>query len=252
MENPESNPNPQPPAAPPIDPNAAYIKTLQESLDRNTQIMQQMSERLNAPPAPAATSTPAPAPRSAEDINKEYYESPGTFVERRIDAALERTVKPLNDFVANFRSTEQIDNLIRDVKVNPRLAAQWDSAVEDAVRKQLATIPAANLNLGLAQQAAINAIGLKTLGAIGTPAPTNPNPTPNPETPVTVPANIRPSNPPAPNSRPPKKVVELNENERRLARENRQSPEEYVFWRDLPADKVMTAKWDKTKNEGTY
>jgi hypothetical protein len=249
---PESNPNPQPPPVPPTDPTATYIKSLQDTLDRNAEIMRRMEERLSTPTTQTPAPAPAPAPRSAEEVNKEYYESPGTFVERRIDAALERTVKPLNDFVANFRSNEQVDRLISEVKQNPRLAAQWDAAVEETVRKQLSSVPAANLNLGLAQQATVNAIGLKALGAIGSAPIPNPVPTPNPEPTVTIPANIRPSNPPAPNSRPAKKVVELNENERVMARQNRQTPEEFVFWRDIPADKVMTAKWDKAKNEGTY
>ena len=141
--------------------------------------------------------------------------------------------------------------MIREVKSNPRLSSQWDSNVEDAVRKQLISVPASQLTPALAQQAAINAIGLKTLGAFGSvPAPVSTS-TPTSES-VTTPANVRPSNPPAPNNRPTKKTIELDENSRRIARERRETPEEYVFWRDLPADKTMTAKWDRAKNEGTY
>lgn len=254
----ESNQNPPNPPAPPTDPNAEYTRQLQDSIrrneelaQRNADLMAQLDQRIAALTNPAPRNS-APSTQTDEEINAEYYAAPGAFVAKRIDQALERTVKPLNDFVQSFRSNEQVDNLISQVKQNPKLAAQWDSSVEDAVRRQLSSVPAANLNLGLAQQAAVNAIGLKVLGAIGTPAPSNPPAPSSQEPPVSIPPNVRPSNPPAPNSRPAKKAVELNENERRMARENGQSPEEFVFWRDIPADKVMTARWDKSKNEGTY
>ena len=245
----QPNPNPNNPPAPPID--ADYVKRLEDSIKqnneltaRNAEIMRRMEERLNTPPTPVA---PVPVARTAEEDKAAYYEDPAAFTKRAIDEALDRTVKPLNEFVTNFRSNDQVDRLINDVKRNPQLAAQWDAQVENAVRQQLSTVSGANLNAAIVQQAAINAIGLKALGVFGSPAPA-PAPSNNPDPNSMQPPNVRPSNPPAPNSRSSKPAPTLTENERRLAREKGQTPEEYVWWRDLPSERVMTAKWDRKTN----
>ena len=233
----------QSPSAPSIDP--AYVKQLEDTVRQTNERMARLEEAILARP----TETPRQEQVDPEKEKAEYYENPGLYTDSKIDKRLKETIAPINQFIAELRGREVVDKLIDEVKNLVQFKGQWDSNVESAVRQQLATVNPAQINRTLVSHAAINAIGLKAMGAIGSSTPT---PTPNPTSvPNNAPPNVRPSNPPAPRPQGSSAEPELNENERRMARENGQTPKEFVFWRDLPPNKLMTAKWDKKTQTGT-
>ena len=240
----EQNTRNQSPPAPSIDPD--YVKRLEDSVRESNQRMARLEEALlsrpvNNPPAPVV---------DPEKEKAEYFENPAAYTEKKLQQRLDETIKPINDFISEFRGSSRMEAAIAEVKESVEFKNQWDADVEQAVRQQLSTVNPAQINRNIVSHAAVNAIGLKAMGKIGrsTPAPSsNNNPVPN-----TPPPNVRPSNPPAPNHRPTNAEPVVTENERVMARANGQTIKEFVFWRDVPEDKVMNAKWDKAKQTGTY
>lgn len=235
----ESSKKIEPPAAPPID--KAYLDRLEQSvrgMQEENRRLQQLVE--------SQTRLPAPTAPDPEKEKAEYYENPAAWTSKKIEDALNRTIAPINKFIGEFQGQSQLDNLINETKNDIRFKGQWDSDIEQAVRQQLSAIPANQINKATVAYAAVNAIGLKAMGTFGNSTPT-PTPVPN-----NSPPNVRPSNPPAPRPTGSQAEPVVTENERTMARANGQTVKEYIFYRDVPADKMMTAKWDKEKQTGTY
>ena len=233
---------------PPVveDPEVARLKRYTGILEANLrdqnatiQAMAERGDRAAAPPAP-------PAPRDVQTERTEFYNDPLEATRRVIRDELKETVAPLLDFVQGLKGQGAKDKFISAVKQDARFSGMWDAAVERAVEETLARVPADQINEQVVRSAAVQAIGLKAMGALegaeAPPAPPAP-PAPSGERRVTTPPHMRPSAPPAPtgrNGEAPKRRP-LTENEERLRRENKQTVEDFWFWMELPANEVTTA-----------
>lgn len=247
-----TQPTPTPPASPTEDPKDRYISVLEATLRDSNRQLQEMANRSSAP-APAPASAP-----SAEDLKQQFYNDPVTTTRSIVEEALNRTIAPLNDFVRGLRiEGSPYDRLLTKFKSDPRFApALQDPAVSAAVEQIMGATELNEINM---QSAIVHAIGLKSMGLLGTmtgtpsapaPAPAStPAPTPSPST--VLPPHVRPSGPPAPradasNGKPARRA--LTENERRLMREQGfKTEDEYWTWLEMPAGEVAAADFDKPK-----
>lgn len=247
-----TQPTPTPPASPTEDQRDRYISVLEATLRDNNRQLQELANR-TAAPAPAA----APAP-TAEELKQQFYNDPVTTTRSIVEEALSRTIAPLNDFVKGLRiEGSPYDRMLTKFKQDPRFApALQDPAIGAAVEQIMGATELNELNM---QSAIVHAIGLKSMGLLGTvtgtpsapaPAPAaTPAPTPSPST--VLPPHVRPSGPPAPradsgNGKPARRP--LTENERRLMREQGfKTEDEYWTWLELPASEVASADFDRPK-----
>lgn len=235
------------PPVPAID--ADYVKRLESALEQNNRLIQDLMNRSSTPTPPEP---PKPEPIDEEKDRELYFADPPRWHREQLDKRLKETIAPIQEFIDGVKSTDTLTTAINEFKEHPNFKPQWDDSVERAVRTQLASVPAGKITKQVIQHAVINAIGLKAVGALGnTPTPPS-NPEPRNENVPTPPPNVRPSNPSAPRNTPSNAEPKLDENERRMARENKQTAKEFVFWRDLPPNKLMTAKWDHKTQTGTY
>jgi hypothetical protein len=246
-QSPQTQPTPTPQDSPTDDPRDRYARILEETLrDQNRQI-QALQSQITTPAAPA---TPAP---SAEDLKTQFYNDPVNTTRSIVEEALSRTIAPLNDFVRGLRiEGSPYDRMLSKFRADARFApVLQDPHVLAAVEKIMG---AAELNEVNMQSAIVHAMGLKSMGLLGTmveaprsnePAPAPAAPTPTPST--VIPPHVRPSGSPGPagptNNAP--RARQLTETEKRLARENRMTDEQYLKWLEAPADGVATADFDK-------
>jgi hypothetical protein len=236
------------PAGSPTD-RDRYIGLLEETLRENNRIIQELQTRSTQPAAPVA-----PAP-TAEDLKQQFYNDPVTTTRNIVEEALDRTIRPLNEFVRGLKiEGSPYDRTLSKFRADPRFAAAVDDPQVMSVVEQI--MSKTELNDMNMQSAIVHAIGLKAMGMIpasaapaapSAPAPT-PAPTPTPST--VLPPHMRPSAPPAPTSGSSgaPKTRQLTENERRLMREQGfKSEAEYLAWLELPAGDVASATFDKPK-----
>lgn len=252
---PNPNPNPSdgvtdgdPPPEDEVTRLSRYTGILEATLREQNATIQRLNE---SHAAPAPTPTPAPAPVDPSVARQEFYNDPAGATRRTIREELETTVKPLLDFVQEFKGQGLLGTLKAKMKADARFAPHWDAAVEQAVDETLSRLQPSQINEQTMQSAVVQAIGLKTMGLLSgstAPAPTPaPSPTPTPTRVPSTPPHMRPSAPPAPGSgNGAKKLRPLTENEERLRREQKMSHEEYLFWLDVPANEVATAKFKPT------
>jgi hypothetical protein len=246
---PPIQPTPTPQASP-TDNRDRYVSVLEETLREQNRIIQGLQNQSTAP-------TPAPAP-SAEDLKTQFYNDPVNTTRSIVEEALNRTIAPLNDFVRGLRiEGSPYDRLMSKFRADARFApVLQDPHVLAAVERIMG---AAELNEVNMQSAIVHAMGLKSMGLLGTiveapagtpaptPAPAPAAPTPTPST--VLPPHVRPSAAPTPagaNGGQPR-ARQLTETEKRLARENRMTDEQYLKWLETPADEVAVADFDKPK-----
>ena len=235
-----------------------YIQLLEEQLreqNRQIQTLNSQFEQRNAIP-------PTPQP-TTDELKQRFYNDPHGATRDIIREELKQAIQPLQDFTQNFRSETQTERLLTRFKADPRFAPMWDSNIEETVTALLRNVAPASINEQTIQAAIVNAIGLKAVGMLpgGNRQPVNNNSAPTPnggngeqrtENRAVPPAHMRPSAPPSPSTPVGgQRVRQLTEGEKRLARENRMTDQEYLYWLDRPSDGVATGKFDtKAPNGG--
>lgn len=232
-----------PQQAPPTDEkkesdHARYVGLLEANLrEQNRQILELQARREQATVA-APTLTP-------EEDRQRFYDEPRKIIQEE----LQKTIAPLTEFVRQFQGQSQLDQLKNRFKNDPRFSSMWDSNIESAVDEIMSK---AEVNEANVQAAIVHAIGLRAIGQIPgasastAPAP-NGNPVPSTRSNVATPPHVRPSAPLSASTAEKKKLRSLTENERRLARENSMSDEEYLKWLEVPVDQVITTDIGRPK-----
>lgn len=241
--------------APPAPP--AWHSALYEANQRAQQAERELEALRNRAPAPAPTPEP---PMEPGDL----ISNPQGFFDR-IRKELHDTVAPLR---AETEQTRRVRNYAslkqRVLSSNPQIAGKLRLAepyIDQHLAPVLAERDVTDSDLATAFQsvvgwAAINSAELfmALMGQPGNaptpnnPAPTPPqpnNPTPNPVLPPNIPAHLRaPGN--TLNNNTPKRATwdDLNEHERRIAREQGMGPNQFIAWRDCPPEQ-LNARYDE-------
>lgn len=241
--NEQSATTPNTPEAPKpvVDPAilAAYQEELLNKSRRNAELERQLAERNREPEREL---TP--------DDEKAYFEKPISTIKGLISEQLAAQVKPLNDFVNLQRRAQIIGTFKQQMAARP---AQFPYIVQveqifDQIMMNEPTIDESSVVR--AYNAALGYFISNGGNLNATPQ------TPPPETPNRTPTNV-PTNPPhykpaapAPidkggNSKP--KLRELTENEKKIARFNGMSDEEYIRLSELPPSKVASDRTPENK-----
>lgn len=262
-----------PPSTPPTDqPEDGHtdngegrrLSTLENLIrEQNRQIQEQRQEleRIRT-----TRETPAPPPVNPEEERAAWYNDPKGETRKVLQEALKETIEPLTQFVREFKATSRVGKFITNVKSDPRFSAVWDSDVEDYVESALNNAAQQNIEITdtIAIQAAVQAIGMKQIGALGNgssaPRTRNDNPPTdrsNDQPPRSdrsmppTPPHLRPTAPTGPRSdNGAPKTRPLTEAEKRLARENRMTDAEYLAWLEAPATDVAFSDVGKPKPAG--
>lgn len=199
---------------------------------------------------------------SVDDQNQEFWKNPVGVMNKLIQAELQKTVGPLNERLTRDSTLTAYDRAKLTLKT--QYADIWGS-IEPYVDQfvQQATSQGMEVNDQLMNVAALTASGAYYRGQIpgATPGAPNPNPTPAPVTPATppnpnpapqtpasvfTPPHLRPSAPVIPGQEPQKvERRQLTENERRLARERKQTDEQYLDWLEVPPEGVIHSSLGK-------
>lgn len=248
---PTPTPTPAPSPTPaPTDPLAGtpFAGMTQEEKDRmllvSMQTIREQGGQLNKITAEIDELKRPAAPQPKDDA-KLLFEDPRKLVREEVNAA----IAPLKDFITGMRSGTALDRLKAEKARDPRFKA----VLEDPIlsREVDAAMAKADVNDRNLELVIAGVSGAANLGMIpgwrpsAAPAPVPAAPAPG-AIPVAVPPHIPPSagpGPGAPSNAP--KIRDLTENERRIAREMKMTPEQYVAWTDLSAPDVPFA--DRTK-----
>lgn len=232
----------QPPDSPTKpDSNDTLLQLLREQngiITKQQEELSRIRSDLNAPPV-----------RTQEELTQDFYKDPVGVLDSRIEAALRKTIAPLEEVAKMFKSTTRIDELVSQFKNDARFSSGWNSKLESYVRQQAATIPIDQLNESLVGTIVLNGIGMQSLGLLekdsAPQAPPPPKNNPNPPTPNNqmIPPYMRPSPnlPDSSNNANQKKLRPLTELEARMARERGQTQEQYLAWLEEPASSVTSS-----------
>lgn len=217
---PESNsPSPQPVTSPVDNSIREVMSAYQEELRLSAQRNRELEERLNRAEAPPA--------RTPEEESQEFFANPKKSMRDEISNA----VKPLNEFVA----AQARSNLISQIKDNMRRGQGFDhlDKVEAIMDQYLAQYNVIDVNSAVASYNA--AVGrFVSLNGVNALAPQNETTQTNTRTPEPVnnnPPHVRPSPPPVNRTNASDKAFKLprplNENEKKMARFNKMSDEDW-------------------------
>jgi hypothetical protein len=247
----QSPPNPSsPPASATESENVTrYNALLEDNLrEQNRKIQELQDELARVKQTPAGPAAPT---RTEEEERQEFYNRPMAATRQLIKEELDRTIAPLTEFVQQMRGGSESERIISKLKVDPRFSSMWDASVEQAVNSVVARLNPDQINEQTITSTVIQAIGLKAIGQLAPVAPSSapasaPSPTPTPSTPaenrpVVTPPHMRPSAPPGPSSNQRPARRQLNENEKRLAREKRMTDDQYLDWIEMPASAIGKA-----------
>lgn len=167
---------------------------------------------------------------TVEEKNKEFYRDPTQVIEDTV----RRIVAPLEGFVKKVQTRDIYEDAKNKVKGDARFADKWDkiagvvdNLVGEAVRN------GTPVSDGLVYTCAVSAVGLVATGSIDglsfdAPTTTKAAPLNEERRTVITPPHLSPSSPPLPTNRQEKKVRELTENERRVAKASGLTPEQYL------------------------
>lgn len=199
--------------------------------------LKEMEVRLTAAEAP-------PGPTAAER-DGEFWKNPTKVIGELIRQEMKTTVDPINARLAAAESGSVYERAKARLRELPQFKEVWQH-IEGSIDQFAENARARGVELDdqVMQLAAVNAYGAYQLGMIpGRPAPSNSVPT------VTTPPHLRPSVAAIPGTErsetPP--IRELTENEKRLARERNQKPEEFLAWIGERPDQVIHSKIGKTE-----
>jgi hypothetical protein len=247
------------PPAPVTDPaRERYINVLEATLrEQNRQIQELQNVRTT--PAPVAPTV------DPEEEKQRFYNDPVNTTRSIIEESLRSAIEPLNQFVRGLKiEGSPYSQMLNKFRADARFVdALNDQQVVSAVEKIMEKAELSDINM---QSAIVHAMGLKTMGLLGTiaapsdtPAPTPapaPAPTPAPTSGnggTVVPAHVRPSAAPTPqpSNNNPTRRPPMTENQRRLMREQGfKTEEEYWKWMELPAGEVAHTEFDRPPQGG--
>lgn len=222
---------------------SALEAVIREQSNRIQQLLESQSQ----------PSQPTPVPVDPEKQKVDFFNKPHDVVREIVQAELRSAIQPLQEFVQGFRAESTYDKLKNAFRNDSRFQPYWDAAVESAVDSVMLS-GKVEVNTANMQSAIIQAIGLKNLGMLpgatapsvnqpGTATPVQPN-----NQNMVNPPHLRPSSPPPPSNNPRQPVRQLTENERRLARENHMTDQEYLDWIEVPPQGVVTSGIGRTQS----
>ncbi len=208
---------------------AVYDQVLREQAEELRRLREEVTRR-NAPPPP-----------TSDEQKQRFFNNPMDVLREEIQAG----IAPILEITKGFKAQTEYDVIKNKFKNDPRYAEIFPS-IESYVDQIMAKSEKTETNM---RTAVLVAAGALQTGEIprqssNNPAPkvpVNTNTNTNQNTQVT-PAHLRstPPAPPVPDNKP--KIV-MTELERRLAREQRMTDEEYVRFRDMrPGDVVKETK----------
>jgi hypothetical protein len=219
--NPE--PTPQPPTPTGGDPTilAAYREQLLAESRERARLQRELDEARK----------PKEQPPTPEE-EKEFFDKPKSIVRDLIRQEIREAVKPFNESAAQQQRAMLIAEIKRQMRAKPAQFPYIDQ-VEGLFDQILAQAAGIDANVAVAAYNTALGYHISQGGRLEAAAPKTDNlPTPNRgNVPVNNnPPHIRPSAPPTPPSNGTKKLRQLTENERKIARFNGQSDEEYLIW----------------------
>jgi hypothetical protein len=194
---------------------------------------------------------PVPLPRPAKEM---LFEDPDKLIGHIVDERMKKIEAMLTPILQNNSRQQrdrEVDHWMNLAKNTPQLAAVY-SHIEADLRNLLretqgeitqqtvfAAINVAVGNLALRNNFQMPGATQQQPAGNQPPAPVNNNPTNPPVPPTNLPAHLRPSGNNAGTAGPRKPVINLSENELRMARENGLTPEEYVELQGLAPQEVI-------------
>ena len=165
------------------------------------------------------------------DEEKEFFDKPKSVVRELIRQEIQEAVRPFNQSVAQQQREALIVAIKQQMRRNTAQFPYIDQ-VEGLFDQILSNTQNIDANVAVAAYNTALGYHISQGGRLET-APKNDNPpTPNRGNPPVSnnPPHIRPSAPPAPPANGAKKMRALTENERKIARFNNQTDEEYLVW----------------------
>jgi hypothetical protein len=176
-----------------------------------------------------ARRTPEKPPTPEEE--KEFFDKPKSIVRDLIRQEIREAVRPFNESAAAQQRAGLIAEVKRQMRLKPAQFPYIDQ-VESLFDQILSNVQVIDANVAV--QAYNTALGyhISQGGRLEAKAPDAPPAPSNRGTPPVNnnPPHIRPSAPPVPPSGNKQKLRQLTENERKIARFNGQSDEEYLIW----------------------
>jgi len=212
----------------------AVLKEQQRNLAAMQQRLRGIEER--------QTRAETPAGPTLEEQNADFWKNPVGVIDTLIQRELKKTVEPINQRLNAGAAVTEYDRAKARLKVE--YADIWDK-IEPSLDQWAAGAQQNGqaINEELIGLAALTASGAYYRGQLpNVPAPTAPATPPSPPVPVVqTPPHLRPSAPVIPGHEQPNKpeVRALTENEARLARERKMTPEQYLAWIDVPPEQVV-------------
>lgn len=215
-------PAPPNPPSPGVDPTIlqAYQEQLQVEMRERARLQRELEESRKKPVAP-------PTPEQ----EKEFFDKPVSTTRDLIREEIQKAIAPLNQFTAQTQRAQFIEQCKTQMRANPSQFPYIDQ-VERLLDQILSQTP--NLDVNSVVAAYNLAVGtyISQGGSLTAPNGNNP-PTPpaNRGTPpVNNPPHVRPTPPVPPPSPSSRKIRPLTENEKKIARFNRFTDEEYLVW----------------------
>lgn len=206
-----------------------------------------MEERLNNLSAQIDESRKPPPP-SKDDLSKEFYEDPVAVLRREI----QESIAPIKEAISRRDTETEYDRLKRQFKSHPNpVIRDGITKFEQYVDQLMTKVDVNEANL---TNIIYGVIGAAAAGDIEDPSPSQPatQPTePEPTQPTSdrmnqLPPHLRPSAPTPPTRGKPKKQYrELTETEKRIARENKLTPEQYLEALDIDGSEVVNTDFSK-------
>lgn len=208
--------NPQPAG----DPNilAAYQTQLQHEARERARLERELAEARKVKEVPL---TP--------DQEKEFFDKPKSVLKELVRQEIQEAVRPFNQDMAMQRREALIGNLKAQMRKNPAQFPYIDQ-IEDLFDQIINA--AQNIDANVAVAAYNTALGyhISRGGQLTKKVDDTPPPPSNRPTVPNNPPHIRPSAPPPPPAGGKKQIRALTENERKIARFNGQTDEEYLAW----------------------
>ena len=219
------DPTPQPPTPTGGDPTilAAYREQLLTESRERARLQRELDETRK----PKET---APTPEE----EKEFFDKPKSIVRDLIRQEIREAVRPFNESAAAQQRAALIAEIKRQMRLKPAQFPYIDQ-VEGLFDQILAQAQGIDANVAVAAYNTALGYHISQGGRLEAKAPDAPLAPLAPSNRGTPPVNsnpphIRPSAPPAPPSGGKQKLRQLTENERKIARFNGQSDEEYLIW----------------------
>ena len=235
---------------PVVDPRDEAIKQLSgvtrsaiAQMNKMQSQMDELNKRLETPPAAVIDSA---SDMSDEEAKNLLFNSPNKLLDKfraSINDDLKRTIAPLIEFTGTLRSETAYEKAKKAVAQDPAFKDVW-SQIEPYIDQALSSNP--NVNMQTVQAAAYGIVGAAQLGRLEGFTLKRPDVTRKQD--ETLPPHLRSSAPPGPSEpKDTKKLRELTELEKRIARENRQTDEQYLELLEGDSMEFMKKKKEVTK-----